>query len=142
MLYVAHSQSSVDLTTHEIVELLCGKAKALANTNRCKAECSSEFHDSPCVTHISRTHMLSTIHPAHTLWKLPFAYPTAGKASCKHTCHHSLQMENIQTVNPCHRDIELNKGQDTGYDDDYEECYLSGRLVSLSSILKFLLNSC
>lgn len=38
-------------------------------------------------------------------------------------------METSQTVNPCHRDVELNEGQDTVHDEGYEECYLNGRLA-------------
>ena len=66
MLYGAHRLSSLDMTTHEIVEALCDVAMAIANTDRCQAECSSESHRFPCIAHTS-----GTLHAHHYPKALP-----------------------------------------------------------------------
>ena len=74
MLYVAHSRSSVDMTTPEIVEALCDEAIAPANPKRCQAESSSEAIPTPfgsCLLHTQQPEKLPAKLPDNSFkWRI------------------------------------------------------------------------
>lgn len=122
MFYVAHSRSSIEVTTHNIGEGVYDEAIILADTHCCQVELRNSLRRA----HIS-TATCSALpgSPIYAVWKSP-SDSTAGKflARISETSLFRWKLVRPQHLRP--RDVGLNESGKTIHDENQQESHRNG----------------